>query len=697
MKARLYRVFATAAVALLFSACGSGQGASERPSTGAPAAFGLPTPASLGFEPVPLRGASYADSDLVQLGAAFRTDLPNSRVTQMAPSVELSPNFALVGTATLDGLAYCLFGFSNLSAYDRDDVVNTKWDDLPADGTCWIGLANWGGNHWDWFALAPDLRAEINVSAGGPLDDYIDFGGGLLLAVVMVGTDPATLRSVRLGTYPPQAVLQASPDQGLAPLDTVLDAGLSTDSDGSIVKYEWDLDGDGSYETDGGAADSLPHTFSGVVSVSVGLRVTDNNGATGTSSAFVSTFAEWNHTWGKAADDQFNAVLVSGGDIFVAGQLDFDQDADIVLQCYSLSGSRLWSKTWDSGDMDIPRALALSEDGKTLFLAGLTMGGSAGLADMLLQAWDLSGNLKWTRTWGGDQSDYGYDLVAAQGGVFLCGTAGSFGNPKSPQAAVLRFDESGVLDWQRSWGGSAYDECFSACLVPTLFGDPTIALAGDTNSFGSGQMDILYLRFDLAGNLTSALTWGDANVQTATGIASSLLKGTYVCGWETVPEPMALALKVSGGNPSFAFSYYSGVGAYFNALAFDNNDLVLAGYANLGANFDLLAGRSPLDGSGFGFAHISKGGGVQLSQCLARLPDGSFVFGGKDDNNTGIDWQSLSATGFDRDGVPWKSVSLEPQVLSVAAGSLSIVPTFGSGTSDTGGGGGDMFIGVHKL
>jgi PKD repeat protein len=65
------------------------------------------------------------------------------------------------------------------------------------------------------------------------------------------------------------------------------DASASKDPDGTIAKYEWDLDGNGSYETDTGTTPSVSTTYTGAGSVSVGLRVTDNTGNTGTATRSV--------------------------------------------------------------------------------------------------------------------------------------------------------------------------------------------------------------------------------------------------------------------------------------------------------------------------------------------------------------------------------------------------------------------------
>jgi YD repeat-containing protein len=64
------------------------------------------------------------------------------------------------------------------------------------------------------------------------------------------------------------------------------DAGASSDPDGKIVRYEWDLDGNGSFERDTGADPTTAYTYVELLfrggSVKVRLRVTDDKGASAT-------------------------------------------------------------------------------------------------------------------------------------------------------------------------------------------------------------------------------------------------------------------------------------------------------------------------------------------------------------------------------------------------------------------------------
>jgi YD repeat-containing protein len=69
------------------------------------------------------------------------------------------------------------------------------------------------------------------------------------------------------------------------------DGAASSDTDGSITNYKWDLDGNGSFETDTGAVSSASHTYTTAGTVTVRLRVTDSGGATGETSRIVTVNA----------------------------------------------------------------------------------------------------------------------------------------------------------------------------------------------------------------------------------------------------------------------------------------------------------------------------------------------------------------------------------------------------------------------
>ena len=64
-----------------------------------------------------------------------------------------------------------------------------------------------------------------------------------------------------------------------------LSAAGSLDTDGTLAKFEWDLDGNGSLETNSGASATIVRSFPNRMRITVKVRVTDNDGATATATS----------------------------------------------------------------------------------------------------------------------------------------------------------------------------------------------------------------------------------------------------------------------------------------------------------------------------------------------------------------------------------------------------------------------------
>ena len=116
-------------------------------------------------------------------------------------------------------------------------------------------------------------------------DDYFDPTG------TITGTNGQTIWNTydsvflcavaRCGNAPPTAAIATSGGRAGEPIG--FSAAGSTD-DEALARYEWDLDGDGSYETDTGASASALRTFDAAGDRTAGVRVTDSDGIARTSS-----------------------------------------------------------------------------------------------------------------------------------------------------------------------------------------------------------------------------------------------------------------------------------------------------------------------------------------------------------------------------------------------------------------------------
>jgi hypothetical protein len=94
-------------------------------------------------------------------------------------------------------------------------------------------------------------------------------------------TDTKSL-DVTVANASPIALLTIGPSPGLTGQAVLFDASASSDPDGTVAKYEWDLDGNGVYELDTGTTATTSRTYPNQTLLAVGVRVTDNDGATAT-------------------------------------------------------------------------------------------------------------------------------------------------------------------------------------------------------------------------------------------------------------------------------------------------------------------------------------------------------------------------------------------------------------------------------
>jgi PKD repeat protein len=110
--------------------------------------------------------------------------------------------------------------------------------------------------------------------------DHIYAASGLYFVGLRVtdndGSSTTAFRSVRVNAAP-TASFTATPNPALIGEPVAFDAASSTDSDGTIAGYQWDFDGDGTFDATTAAPPA--HVFTTAGTMNVKLRVTDNNGA----------------------------------------------------------------------------------------------------------------------------------------------------------------------------------------------------------------------------------------------------------------------------------------------------------------------------------------------------------------------------------------------------------------------------------
>lgn len=133
------------------------------------------------------------------------------------------------------------------------------------------------------FVQAADTPVNLKTGPGGDLY-YVDYG---LLPNGAVDPGRAGVhRIVYSGTSnaAPTARITADRQSGDAPLSVTFDGRTSSDPDGDVLTYAWDLDGDGAYDD---STSATPRRTYAAGTTTVRLRVDDGQGHTATTSTQV--------------------------------------------------------------------------------------------------------------------------------------------------------------------------------------------------------------------------------------------------------------------------------------------------------------------------------------------------------------------------------------------------------------------------
>ncbi|UCE37744.1 MAG: Ig-like domain-containing protein [Thermoplasmata archaeon] len=206
---------------------------------------------------------------------------------------------------------------------------------------------------------------------------------------------------------------------------------------------------------------------------------------------------QWNSTFGGSNDDRgYSVQQTSDGEYILTGfTYSFSVGGwDTWLIKADSSGKEQWNKTYGGNVHDYGRAVKQTTDGGFI-IAGQTSSYGAGGYDFWLIKTDSSGKEQWNKTFGGTLDDIGRAVLeTSDNGYLITGYTQSFG-AGDIDAWLVKTNETGIEQWNKTFGGSLSDSVFSV----QLSWDKGYIMAGNTNSYGSGDKDAWLIKTNATG------------------------------------------------------------------------------------------------------------------------------------------------------------------------------------------------------
>ncbi len=335
---------------------------------------------------------------------------------------------------------------------------------------------------------------------------------------------------------------------------------------------------------------------------------------------------------GGINDDRSSSmVTTSVGGLYISGWTSSfgAGSSEIYITKIDTSSNVQWLKTIGGSNYDYAYAsCSTTDDGITI--AGTTGSFGAGNADIYLVKLDTSGNILWTKTIGGSNSDYARAVTSTtDGGCVVAGYTNSFGIG-AYDMFIIKLNATGSIQWSKTVGGNRDDIAYS--VIQTY--DGGYITAGKTNSYGAGLNDVYITRLDANGNLLWTKTIGGSVNELAYSITKASDSGYLIAGWTTSYSAGGsdvyiikiddigniLWTKTIGGS--------NDEGASFIIQTSDGGYAVTGGTKSYGAgNNDIYFIKLDINGN-VQWLRAMGGNGAEGSTAIVQISNGSYFVAG---------------------------------------------------------------------
>jgi len=296
----------------------------------------------------------------------------------------------------------------------------------------------------------------------------------------------------------------------------------------------------------------------------------------------------WTKTYGGNNEEEGYGVYQTsdGGYILTGETYSYSAgQADVYLVKTNIDGDTLWTKHYGGIQIDYGYSVKETIDGGYI-VTGFTSSFGLGGYNFYLIKTDNNGDTLWTKTYGGQDNDYAYEVhQTLDNGFIIVGETVSYGN--GSQVLLVKTDVSGDTLWTKTYGGSGNEQGYSVKQTT----DGGYIITGGTTSYGYGNTDVWLIKTNSNGDTLWTKTFGGTMGDFGRSVQLTNDNGFIIAGYTNSlgPETYDYYLVKTNANGDTLWTHTYGnpyVNDYGRSVhQTDDDGYIISGYA--GYTYDL--------------------------------------------------------------------------------------------------------------
>ena len=203
---------------------------------------------------------------------------------------------------------------------------------------------------------------------------------------------------------------------------------------------------------------------------------------------------------------------------------------DVYLIKTNSNGDTLWTKTYGGNNFDYGISICQTLDSGFIIIGSTEsygVVGGGGLDHVYLIKTNSFGDTLWTKVYSGTEDDDANSVQQTNdGGYIIGGATNSFSANVDFDFFLIKTNSTGNTSWAKTYGGIGDDQ--GVYVIQTT--DGGFALIGQTNSFGAGGYDIYVIKTNSNGDTLWTKTYGGTGDDNGNSIEQTSDGGYIITG-----------------------------------------------------------------------------------------------------------------------------------------------------------------------